>query len=157
MKKFLVVIVLFTSLHFVASAQKGGNYSTSVGLGIDFGSDFGTLVGVSAKHFFSAHDAGQAELQFGSDVVAIGLEYLYHGDIQNAAGLKWYAGLGPQVAFSTSSGGGTDLLFRPMIGLDYKINQVPLSFSFDWRPAFVATHGTAFDAARFGLGFRYAF
>jgi hypothetical protein len=43
-----------------------------------------------------------------------------------------------------------------VLGLDYKINNVPLNFSFDWRPAFVVTHGTSFNAARFGLGFRYA-
>jgi hypothetical protein len=62
-------------------------------------------------------------------------------------------------------GGGTgfafgdqfNFLLRPLAGLDYKINDVPLNFTFDWRPAFVLTHGTDFNAARFGLAVRYCF
>lgn len=157
MKKFFAVVLLFTALHYSALAQKGEGYSTAAGLGIDFGSNFSTLVGISAKHFFSEHNVGQGELQFGTGVIAIGIEYLYHATIPNADGLKWYAGLGPQFAIGTGEGSTTDVLIRPMVGLDYKISQVPLAFSFDWRPAFVLTHGTGFDAARFGLGFRYAF
>jgi hypothetical protein len=48
-------------------------------------------------------------------------------------------------------------LIRPTGGLDYKINGVPLSFSFDWRPTFFIGENSDFEAARFGLGFRYAF
>jgi hypothetical protein len=63
-------------------------------------------------------------------------------------------GFGPGVAFSH---GTTDFLLRPLAGLDYKINDVPLNFTFDWRPAFVVTHGSDFNAARFGLAVRYCF
>lgn len=55
------------------------------------------------------------------------------------------------------SDGGTDVLLRPTVGVDYKVNNVPLNFSFDWRPAFVVTNGTDFNTATFGLACRFAF
>ena len=80
--------------------------------------------------------------------------YQYHGDISGADGLKWFAGGGPSIVFFD---GGSDFLLRPTVGLDFKINDVPLAFSFDWRPAIYFGDGGDFEPARFGLGFRYAF
>src|SRR5947208_1536817 len=155
-RRFLFVTLLVSIFQLVittsTSAQNSSGYKNAVGLGLDLGS--GTLVGIDGKHFFTNKDAGEAQLMFGSGITLLGAQYEYHGQIQNASGLKWYAGLGPQFAFGN---GFTDVLLRPLVGLDYKINAVPLQFSFDWRPSFVITHGTYFDAARFGLGFRYAF
>ena len=173
LQKFLSVIVLAASLQLGASnkaaAQKGTSYTNAVGMALEVGSDYGTQVGVSGKHFFSTNNAGEAQVIFGNRLTMINLQYQYHGDIPNAAGLKWVAGFGPGIAFSKkytsysyyddyyySSGGGTDVLLRPLVGLDYKVNNVPLNFSFNWSPAFVVTHGTSFNAARFGFGFRYA-
>jgi hypothetical protein len=172
MKKLFSVTVLIIALQVGASnkaaAQKGTNYKNAVGMRIDFGSDYGTYAGISGKHFFDARNVGEAQLLFGNNSTMINLEYQYHADMPNAAGLKWYAGIGPGFTFSKKSyhygyyysyysGGGTDVLIRPTVGLDYKVNDVPLNFSFDWRPAFVVTHGTDFSAARFGLAARYAF
>lgn len=156
MKRILSVALLVAAFNFGASAQRGADYKTAVGLQVDLGTG-GTWVGPAVKHFFDAHNAGEGQLLFASGAVILGLEYQYNGAIANAPGLKWYAGLGPALAFSTSQGGGTDLFLRPLVGMDYKINNVPLNFAFDWRPAFQLTHGTEFTAARFGLGFRYAF
>ncbi len=151
-----------------AAAQKGTEYSNAVGMRLDVG-DGGTLVGISGKHMFNSNNGGEAQLLFGSGRIVLGAEYQYHGDIPNAAGLKWVAGFGPAIVFNKKStyyggwgyyytgGGGTDILLRPSVGLDYKINNVPLNFSFDWRPAFQVTHGTEFTAARFGIGARFAF
>lgn len=160
MRKFLLLLslsVLLVLSNEKVSAQKGstgGSYNSGVGMRVDFGTG-GTLVGISGKHFFNPNNAGEAYLLFGSGSTAIGAEYQYHGSIQNAEGLKWYAGLGPNILFY--KGGGTDVLFRPLVGLDYKIVNVPLNIGFDWRPAFQVTHGTTFQAARFGIAFRYAF
>lgn len=169
MKKLLSVIVLAVALQLCANqqaaAQKGTDYTNAVGMAVDFGSNYGTYVGISGKHFFDKRNAGEAQVLFGNGTTMITLQYQYHADIPNAAGLKWYAGFGPGIAFSKKyyhyyyyySDGGTEILLRPTVGLDYKVSNVPLNFSFDWRPAFVVTNGTDFNAARFGLGCRFAF
>jgi hypothetical protein len=173
LSKLLSVMALAVTLQMTtadtASAQKGISYDNAIGMRLEVGNNYGTQVGVSGKHFFDAHNAGEAQVLFGSSLTMINLEYQYHGDIPNASGLKWVAGIGPGIAFSKkyatysyywdsyyTSGGGTDVYIRPVLGLDYKINNVPLNFSFDWRPAFAVTHGTSFSAARFGFAFRYA-
>jgi hypothetical protein len=171
MKKILLVVLSLIAIHTMSQAQK--DYSTAVGMKVDFGSDYRALIGITGKHFFDDHNAGEAQVTFGTGMTMIGVQYQYHGDIQNANGLKWYAGFGPSVAFSkvTSSyydpygyfdysyytTNQTDFLLRPSIGLDYKISNVPLNFSFDWSPIIAVTHGGGFTAARFGTGFRYAF
>ena len=173
LKKFVSAALFFAVLQLGVSqdaqAQKrmtskksfaGSNYTTAVGMHIDFGSG-GTWVGPAVKHFFNENSAGEAQLLFASGSIVLGAEYQYNAPIPNAGGLNWYAGLGPAIAFATGdnkdAGGGTDLMLRPLAGLDYKIDNVPLNFAFDWRPAFFLTHGTTFTAARFGLGMRYAF
>lgn len=137
-----------------ASAQKGSSYENAVGMRIEFGSKWGTWAGFSGKHFFNENVAGELMLLFGDGVTLLEPEIQYHGDVPNAEGLKWLIGFGPGLAFGS---GQTDLLLRPLAGLDYKINDVPINLTFDWRPGIKVTHGSDFNAARFGLGLRYAF
>lgn len=125
---------------------------TGVGLLIDVGE--GTVVGPHIKHFLDQNSALEGSILFGSGTT-IQAMYGYHMAIPNADGLKWYIGAGPAVSFS--KGGGTDFSLAPMVGLDYKINQVPLALSADWRPRFFVNHGSYFDAARFALGLRFTF
>lgn len=153
-------ILVFTFSVQAQSQKSSGNntgssdYKNAVGLTVDLGSTIVTGAGVGFKHFFSEHDAAEVNLLFYNNVFSLGAYYEYHGLIQNADGLKWYAGMGPQVFFGQ---GATDLAARALIGLDYKIPTVPLDFSFDWRPALSLTNGTEFIAARFGIGLRFAF
>ncbi|MEP7258006.1 MAG: hypothetical protein ABI687_06455 [Flavitalea sp.] len=150
----LALLLLTGALQVSAQKSAGGSsYTNGLGLGIDFG-DGSTLVGVSGKHFFSENNVGQAEIMFGDHVTYISAYYLYHRQIENAAGLRWFLGFGGSFALYK---GGSNFLIRPVGGLDYKINNVPLAVSFDWRPAFRVTHDADFNAARFGLGFRYTF
>lgn len=155
MRKVFILSLLLTGFILTATVSNAqSNYKTSVGLGIDFGNG-GTYVGPSLKHFFTQKDVGQFEVLFGNDYTIIEGFYQYHKDIANAAGLKWFAGAGIGVGLYD---GGSDFLVRPLAGLDYKINNVPLSFSFDWRPTIAIGNGDSdFEAGRFGLGFRYAF
>jgi len=135
-----------------ASAQS--TYTTSGGVTIDFGTGQ-TMVGPSLKHFFQPNHAGQFEVLFGNNYTIIEAFYQYHGQVQNAAGLKWYAGIGPGVGLYK---GGSNFLLRPLGGLDYKINDVPLNFHFDWRPLLTFYDGESdFEAARFSLGARFVF
>jgi hypothetical protein len=158
MKKLMAAAMVVAAFVLGSTnAEAQSTYKTGLGMRIDFGTG-GTYVGPSAKHFFNANNAGEAHFLFGTGVSVLGLEYQYHGQIPNAEGLRWVAGLGPSIAFYSNQGG-THLWFRPLVGLDYKINNVPLNFGFDWRPIFTTQSNVTnrFEAARFGLAFRYAF
>ena len=134
-------------------AQKGSSYSTALGMHLDLGD--GNLYGFSAKHFFTPQLAGHGTLLFGSGVNAsLGAELQYHVPIASAPGLKWYAGGGLQFLFY-KYGAGTGVWLRPMGGLDYKINTVPINLSFDLRPTFLLNQGGGSDIGRFGLGVRF--
>lgn len=149
MKKVLVLCCLLTGL--MMTTETKAQQTNAVGLGIDFGSG-STLVGPSYKHFFTGNHVGQFEVLFGNNYTVLEAFYLYHKDFPNANGLQWYLGVGAGFGFYD---GGSNFLLRPTAGLDYKINSVPLSFSFDWRPTIFIGDGSDFEPARFGLGFRY--
>jgi hypothetical protein len=152
MKKLFLLAVTAVLLS-TASTFAQSSYKTALGLGIDFG-DGSTLVGPSIKHFFSPNDALQGDLLFGADATWIGGNYLYHQSFKEAKELKWYIGVGPQVALYE---GGSTWYLRPAAGLDYKVKSAPISLVFDWRPMVRLSDGSDFLAARFGLGFRYTF
>lgn len=153
MKKSLLFTLTVLAFGIINSSAQS-NYNTALGLGIDFG-DGQTLVGPSVKHFFAENHAGMGEVTFGDGVTFLSLMYQYHKEFPNADGFQWFAGGGPSIAFFNSD---SDFLLRPVVGLDYKIANVPLAFSFDWRPwIYLGDSNNSFEAARFGLGFRYAF
>ncbi|MBL7696616.1 MAG: hypothetical protein JNK79_00590 [Chitinophagaceae bacterium] len=147
-----VFLVLSTS-RVSAQASNGSSYRNAIGLGIDFG-DGSTLVGPSYKHFFTEHNVGKFEVLFGDGVSFIEGFYEYHDEIEGAPGLRWFAGAGAGAAIAEHN---SAFLLRPEGGLDYKIDGVPLSFSFDWRPTFAIGDDSDFEPARFGLGIRFCF
>ena len=151
----LIVLFLFVAASNVSaqSASNGSDYRNAIGLGIDFG-DGSTLVGPSFKHFFSENNVGKFEVLFGDNFTAIQGFYEYHREIDNAPGLRWFAGIGAGAGIAENN---SSFLLRPEGGLDYKINGVPLSFSFDWRPTFFIGDDSDFEPARFGLGLRFCF
>jgi hypothetical protein len=151
----LFVIALLVAASDV-SAQRSANgtdYENAIGLGIDFGNG-STIVGPSFKHFFTEEHVGKFEVLFGSVYTAIQGFYEYHRDIQGAPGLKWFAGVGAGAAIAENN---SFFLLKPEGGLDYKIDDVPLSFSFDWRPTFFIGDNSDFEPGRFGLGIRFCF
>ena len=153
MKKALILCSLFTIL-IVSTSHAQSSYKTGLGLGIDFGTG-STLVGPSLKHFFTENHVGQFEVLFGDHYSIIEGFYEYHENFPNAAGLKWYLGIGAGFGLYK---GGSNFLLRPVAGLDYKINDVPLSVTFDWRPTItIGDNDSDFEPARFAFGFRYTF
>lgn len=151
MKRLALIAFFVLLLSITANAQ---NYTTALGLGIDFG-DGVTYVGPSVKHAFAEHHVGQAELGFEDSATAITALYQYHDDFENAGGLNWFAGGGASLFLI--DGGGSLFSLRGSVGLDYRIPNVPLAFSFDWRPALALDSDVAdrFEAGAFGLGIRY--
>ena len=146
MKQLLIVMLMV--LGFGVTSSHAQVYEASGGLGLDFG-DGETLVGFSGKYFFSAEHAIQAELLFG-DITGVNAMYAYHGVFPGTDTLQWFAGGGLGFFFND---GNSDVGLRPLVGLDYKIDGVPLGFTFDWRPYISFDEGS--EAARFGIGVRY--
>lgn len=152
MKKLLFLVMAAITLGSnVTTAQS--DYIFAAGLGIDLWSG-ATLVGPSAKYFFTAEHAGQAEIMFETNLTTVTALYEYHGAISGADGLNWFAGAGPSILF-IGSGVGTELALRPVAGLDYKLNNVPLAFSFDWRPFIGLGNLLGNEVGAFGIGIRY--
>lgn len=151
----LIVVFLLVSVSEVSAqtAANSSSYRNAIGLGIDFG-DGSTLVGPSYKHFFSENNVGKFEVLFGDGISFIQGFYEYHREIEGAAGLRWFAGVGAGAALVENN---SAFMLRPEGGLDYKIDGVPLSFSFDWRPTIFIGDDSDFEPARFGLGIRFCF
>ena len=149
------ILLAFSVMLLIGAAQQveAQSYKTAGGLFVDFGNG-PALVGPHVKHFINQNSAIQGSVLFGGGATAIGLEYSYNEPVKNAAGLMWGVGIGPQAAFGH---GTTDFLVRPSVGLEYKVPQVPINFGFDWRPGWTLTHGSDFEAGRFGIAFRYVF
>jgi hypothetical protein len=155
MKQFLFLSIFLMLLGALtiktASAQSGAPYNTGFGLFLDLGNG-GTYVGPHVKHFFTENNAGQAMVLFGNDITILGVEYSYNKQVPNAGGLMWNVGIGPQVLFGD---GDTGFAFRPQAGLEFKVPQAPLSVGFDWRPYWIVSPDSEFEAGRFGLTFKY--
>jgi hypothetical protein len=151
MKKTAIICFAFFAFGLTSSFGQS-NYTVAAGLGLDLFSG-ATLVGPSGKFFFAEEHAAQAEIMFESGLTAITGIYEYHGDISGADGLKWFAGAGPSILLF-GNGFGSEVALRPTAGLDYKINDVPLAFSFDWRP-FIGFGDLGNEVGAFGLGIRY--
>ena len=155
-KVYVLAFLLAIGLTLASSSQvySQSTYRTGLGLGIDFGNG-ATLAGPSLKHFFSTHNVGQFEALFGNNYTRLQAFYQYHKQFPNAAGLQWYLGAGAGVGLYRN---GSNFNLLPIGGLDYKINNVPLSFAFDWRPTIIIGEGDSdFEPGRFGFGFRYTF
>ena len=151
MKKLLLAIIVSATIGTNQLAAQA-DYEFAAGLGLDIFSG-ATLVGPSAKYFFAGEHAGQVDLLFESNLTVIQGLYEYHGDISGAEGLNWYAGGGPSLFFF-GNGFGSEVALRALVGLEYKINGVPLAFTFDWRPL-IGLGDLGSEAGAFGLGFRY--
>lgn len=147
------VMLLCTSVNSNAQKGMGSAYKTALGIRVDFG-DGGTGFGFNGKHFLTENNAIDANLIFfDGGAVGLGGEFQYNDNINGAAGLKYYAGIGPNFIFGN---GYTDVQLRPVLGLDYKVTTAPINFAFDWRPMFTLNNGTNFNAGRFGLSVRYS-
>ena len=150
--KFFGACLVAAMISVTANAQTGSSYTTAAGMRVEFG-DGGTGFGFNGKHFLTENNAIDASLIFfDGGVVGLGGEFQYNAPINNANGLQYYAGLGPNFLFGKGS---TAIQLRPVLGLDYKIDTAPIGFAFDWRPMFTLNNGTDFNAGRFGLSVRY--
>jgi hypothetical protein len=153
MKKLLFIAFLAFMLSPSIKAQV---YTGAVGLGIDL-PEGRTYVGPSGKYFFAENHAGSFDAGFADGATKLEALYLYHGLFTGTETLQWFVGSGPTLLMF--NGGGSSVGLRFSGGLDFKIPDVPLAFSADWRPYLSLESGITdrFTAGVFCLGFRYAF
>ncbi|WP_431160957.1 hypothetical protein [Flagellimonas beolgyonensis] len=151
MKKLLFAIAFVLLGNVAVKAQT--NYRAALGLGIDL-YDEATFFGATGKYFFSDHHVGQADLGFEDNATIVTFLYSFHKQFVGARGLRWYAGVGPSIIFIKDS----DNIFalRPHLGIDFKVDGVPLVLNFDWRPSIVLSDVGENQVAAFGFGLQFA-
>jgi hypothetical protein len=158
MKKAIVTSFFIAAFCTAVNAQNtGSDYTTA--LGFKF-----YPTGVSLKSFIKPGRALEGIGYFYSDGFRITGLYELHYDIEGVDGLKWYIGPGAHIAFwnntwenkypgNSSTGIGID----GVLGLDYKINGLPINISADWQPSFNFVGYNYFEGGWGGLGIRYTF
>jgi hypothetical protein len=160
MKRIIVSLVLIMACYTASNAQNlTSGYNTSLGVKGYFGD--GSVGGINVKHFFNNTNAIEASLLFREHFVAVESIYEWHGPINGAQGLKWYAG--PGVMLGSYSGNELDhtesdayFALKGGVGLDYKFTGAPINVAFDLNPTFTLTQGSSFDLF-VGIAFRFAF
>jgi hypothetical protein len=147
-------------------AQIGNYYKTALGVKFLYG------ISLTAKHFINDKGALEAVIQYrhhsdiGSEFNFTGL-YEYHGPIAGASGLRWYAGGGGYAGyFSFDDDGLGDLGnssssftfgVAAVVGLEYKIKNVPLAISADWQPIYIINGNSGLATDNGGIGLKYTF
>ncbi len=126
------------------------SYSQEVG--VRFGDALGNNVALDAV-FGTGASRIHADLTFGG--AGVGIEVLWDL-IYNPLGetpLNWYIGVGP----SALLGDPFLLGVAGELGLEWAIEDVPITIGADWRPVFILIEDTDFSAGGFGLNVRYRF
>jgi len=159
MKKLIILTLFVSSMVVSASAQSlGSEYKTAIGVKIYPGA-------VTIKHFLNKGAAIEGLGYFYNyGFRATGL-YEFHGNINGAPGLKWYAGPGLHIGAWNDSWkkdypnreSNVQFGVDGVVGLDYKFNGVPINLSFDWQPSFNLVGYNYFEGGWGGLGVRYTF
>jgi hypothetical protein len=148
MKKYIILFLLSLALTVSVFAQRKGmgiGYTTALG----------------AKFYPAAFTIKQKIVP---NVMLEGLMYFWNGarvtglvewhhNIQGLPGLRWYAGPGVHLQFNETSSNyfGID----GVVGLDWKIKNVPINLSLDWQPSFDFTNNNNFKGEFGGLSIRY--
>ena len=146
MKK-LVLLIAFAIASFTAASAQDYNWGVGVRLGGDTG-------GASGKYKFNAVNAFEGILAtpWKNGFTLTALYQRYIPVIGN--GFHFYYGVGAHVgSWARKFALGVD----GIIGLEYKLRDVPLAFSLDYKPAFNIIEKPKFYFADLALGIRVTF
>lgn len=156
-KTILLLFVSFVAVNIHAQ-NLGSNYKTALGIKAYPGA-------ISVKHFVKNNAAIEGLGYFwnyGSRITGL---YEFHGQVNGAQGLKWYAGPGAHIGFWNNKWkqdypireSGVAIGVDAVLGLDYKIKGAPINLSVDWQPSFNLIGYNYFEGGWGGLGIRYTF
>lgn len=140
--------------------QNTPEYSTSQAYKAAVGVKFLWGIGLTGKYFFKPNQAIEAIVRYRSygglgNQLGVAALYEYHGEIKPVEGLRYYGGGG---VFYTDSGvGSSNAGVSAVIGLEYKIKELPIALSADWMPSYNFINGSGFGAENGGLGIKYTF
>jgi len=157
MKTTILTSILFAGILLQANSQSlGTSYTTAIGVKVYPAS-------LSVKHFVQQNNAIEGLLTFWESGNRLTGLYEIHGDINNAAGLKWYIGPGAHIGFwndtwkknNPTRESGMVVGVDGILGLDFKFKNVPLNMSIDWQPSFNLIGYQYFESGWGGLGIRY--
>lgn len=154
---FIVAICLL-GISAVQAQSMGSDYKTALGFKVYPGA-------ISIKHFTKSNVAIEGLGYFwnyGSRITGL---YEFHGNVNGAPGLKWYAGPGAHIGFwndkwkneYSNRDNGVAIGIDGVLGLDYKINGAPINLSIDWQPSFNLIGYNYFEGGWGGLAMRYTF
>jgi hypothetical protein len=157
-KSLLLSIILCGFLLSQGQSRSTNSSSYRNALGVKFYPG-----GITYKHFFSGgNNAGELIGYFWNRGFRITGLYEIHGNIEGAAGLKWYIGPGVHIGFydyynRNNHIDGTYFGVDGVLGLDYKFNGAPINMSLDWQPSFEFGDYVGFAGGWGGLAIRYTF
>lgn len=160
MRKILLTLVLAITLQGMVQAQMntGSSYQTAIGVKFYPGA-------ITLKHFTSKSIALEGLGYFFNYGFRLTGLYEIHGEIPGAAGLRWYAGPGAHIGAWNDKwkdvfpgrADGIAIGIDGVLGLDYKVNDIPLNLSLDWQPSFNIVGYNYFEGGWGGLAIRYTF
>lgn len=153
------LVILFTLVLFSATSfaqPTGSSYQTALGLKFYPGA-------FSIKHFPQPKKALEGLVYFWNYGFRFTGLYEIHGNIEGAAGLKWYIGPGAHMGVWNKDwkdrypgrDNGVAIGLDGVLGLDYKISGAPINLSIDWQPSFNIIGYTYFESGWGGFAVRY--
>ena len=141
----LLVLMLTTAMSAHAQSYKSA-------LGVRFSSkDAVVNHSITFKHFFRESTAIEAFFSFVKPY-AIGLLIEKHHPLTNN-NFTWFWGAGAYVGFTDKKNFGA----QGALGLDFKIPDVPLNLSLDWKPELNLVKDVFFEPAAVGASVRFTF
>lgn len=165
----IVATAVLSLLCFTATAQLATNtsqYKTAIGL------RGGGTSGITIKHFVSSQAALDGIVSLWGNGIGLTLLYERHQTAFNVDGLQWYYGAGGHVAlnfdrnyrykndnfFYHNREGNIGVGVDGIVGIEYKINPLPIAISLDFKPFLeLNSNGSVFIAADSGLGIKLTF
>ena len=157
MKTTILTSILFAGILLQANSQSlGTSYTTAIGVKVYPAS-------LSVKHFVQQNNAIEGLLAFWESGNRLTGLYEIHGDINNAAGLKWYIGPGAHIGSwndtwkknNPTRESGMVVGVDGILGLDFKFKNIPLNMSIYWQPSINLIGYQYFESGWGGLGIRY--
>ena len=164
-KVFTILCFTVIAIFAIQSSSKAQGYDNAIGvrLGVSNGITFKTTLGEN-KMLDLIADYRSTD---GSKYFRVTGLYEIYKPIENVPGLNWYYGFGGtlgSVKYSYDYGYAThdnshDLYLSAdgVLGLDYKVQDAPIDFSLDWKPALQLAPDAHFDSSGLGLSVRFTF